>query len=244
MGAHVVCRRGVTAVVSDARRLGATKLTAVGLSRLSWGARMRGCVRFAALLVAGLLNIPTLAQADETRLTDGVATDATIFETSARVRYGWTEIAFRGDRPKAWDESMSPEFRASLRVLSGLFEGKIEIGAQADRYVEFDRISTDSLRGELQLGALLVTLGEDGMTLFDAQGSLHADAQAREVMTRVLPAMPRVKAITLADFLIAEICCQVPRLGEGFPGEIEAWRKSVGDNPAYLFRPLTGPGAR
>jgi hypothetical protein len=113
---------------------------------------MRGYVRFAALLAAGLLNISTLAQADETRLTDGVATDATIFETSARVRYGWTEMAFRGDRPKAWDESMSPEFRASLRVLSGLFEGKIEIGALADRYVEFDRISTDSLRGELQLG--------------------------------------------------------------------------------------------
>jgi D-glycero-beta-D-manno-heptose-7-phosphate kinase len=31
------------------------------------------------------------------------------------------------------------------------------------------------------LEALLVTLGEDGMTLFDEQGELHVDAQAREV---------------------------------------------------------------
>src|SRR4029453_14306900 len=29
--------------------------------------------------------------------------------------------------------------------------------------------------------ALLVTLGEDGMTLFDAQGDAHVEAQAREV---------------------------------------------------------------
>ena len=37
------------------------------------------------------------------------------------------------------------------------------------------------LRAELMLDAVLVTLGEDGMTLFDAQGALHVDAQAREV---------------------------------------------------------------
>jgi|CXWL01.1.fsa_nt_gi hypothetical protein len=63
----------------------------------------------------------------------------------------------------------------------------------------------------------------------------------REVMTQVLPSMPRVRALTLADFMIAEICCQTPRLGEGHPGEIETWRKSVGDNPAYTFRVRTGP---
>ena len=65
----------------------------------------------------------------------------------------------------------------------------------------------------------------------------------REVMTKVLPTMPRVKALTLGDFLIAEICCQAPRLGEPFPGEIQAWRKGVGENPAYDFRVRTGkPG--
>jgi D-glycero-beta-D-manno-heptose-7-phosphate kinase len=37
------------------------------------------------------------------------------------------------------------------------------------------------LRESLGLGALLVTLGEDGMTLFDAQGRSHVAAQAREV---------------------------------------------------------------
>ncbi|MEO5670516.1 MAG: D-glycero-beta-D-manno-heptose-7-phosphate kinase [Ramlibacter sp.] len=37
------------------------------------------------------------------------------------------------------------------------------------------------LRDSLGLDALLVTLGEDGMTLFDAQGHLHVHAQAREV---------------------------------------------------------------
>jgi D-glycero-beta-D-manno-heptose-7-phosphate kinase len=37
------------------------------------------------------------------------------------------------------------------------------------------------LREALGLGALLVTLGEDGMTLFDAQGEAHVQAQAREV---------------------------------------------------------------
>ena len=37
------------------------------------------------------------------------------------------------------------------------------------------------LREQLRLDAILVTLGEDGMALFDAQGALHVDAQAREV---------------------------------------------------------------
>lgn len=63
----------------------------------------------------------------------------------------------------------------------------------------------------------------------------------REVMTEVLPKLPRVRAFTLADFLIAEICCQTPRLGEGHAGEIDAWRNSVGDNPTYVFKVQTGP---
>ncbi len=37
------------------------------------------------------------------------------------------------------------------------------------------------LRQELKLDAVLVTLSESGMTLFDAAGQLHVDARAREV---------------------------------------------------------------
>jgi len=81
---------------------------------------------------------------------------------------------------------------------------------------------------------------------FAAVGDKKLDRSAilSEVMTQVLPTMPRVKALTLADFLIAEICCQVPRLGEPFPGESAAWRKSVGENPAYQFRVRTGAPGR
>ena len=43
------------------------------------------------------------------------------------------------------------------------------------------REKAQKLRESLGLGALLVTLGEDGMTLFDAQGQMHVKAQAREV---------------------------------------------------------------
>jgi D-glycero-beta-D-manno-heptose-7-phosphate kinase len=43
------------------------------------------------------------------------------------------------------------------------------------------REKAQQLRGELRLDALLVTLGEDGMTLFDANGHIHVHAQAREV---------------------------------------------------------------
>lgn len=38
-----------------------------------------------------------------------------------------------------------------------------------------------NLRESLRMDAVLVTLSEAGMTLFDAQGQLHVDAQAREV---------------------------------------------------------------
>jgi rfaE bifunctional protein kinase chain/domain len=37
------------------------------------------------------------------------------------------------------------------------------------------------MRSDLQLGSLLLTRAEEGMTLFDAQGSLHVPAQARQV---------------------------------------------------------------
>lgn len=43
------------------------------------------------------------------------------------------------------------------------------------------RDKAHKLREALRIEALLLTLGEDGMTLFDAQGEVHALAQAREV---------------------------------------------------------------
>lgn len=43
------------------------------------------------------------------------------------------------------------------------------------------RDKAQKLREALEIEALLVTLGEDGMTLFDAQGDAHVQAQAREV---------------------------------------------------------------
>jgi len=43
------------------------------------------------------------------------------------------------------------------------------------------REKAQKLRESLGLGGLLVTLGEDGMTLFDGLGQVHVQAQAREV---------------------------------------------------------------
>jgi rfaE bifunctional protein kinase chain/domain len=43
------------------------------------------------------------------------------------------------------------------------------------------RNKTRHLREQLGLEALLLTRSEEGMTLFDAQGELHVNAQAREV---------------------------------------------------------------
>ena len=60
--------------------------------------------------------------------------------------------------------------RTELQQVMGTWRDDQELAAKAQR-----------LRGELQLGALLVTLGEDGMTLFDDQGALHVNALAREV---------------------------------------------------------------
>lgn len=60
--------------------------------------------------------------------------------------------------------------RAELQQVVGGWKDDRELRAKAQR-----------LREALNLEALLVTLGEDGMTLFDAQGEAHVDAQAREV---------------------------------------------------------------
>ncbi|HSV33961.1 MAG TPA: D-glycero-beta-D-manno-heptose-7-phosphate kinase [Ramlibacter sp.] len=60
--------------------------------------------------------------------------------------------------------------RAELQQVVGAWKDDAELRKKAQR-----------LREELRLDALLVTLGEDGMTLFDANGELHVQAQAREV---------------------------------------------------------------
>jgi rfaE bifunctional protein kinase chain/domain len=60
--------------------------------------------------------------------------------------------------------------RAELQQVVGSWKDAGELSQKAQK-----------LRAELRLDALLVTLGEDGMTLFDAQGETHVDAQAREV---------------------------------------------------------------
>jgi len=60
--------------------------------------------------------------------------------------------------------------RAELQQVVGSWHDDTELQAKAQR-----------LRNELGLTALLVTLGEDGMTLLDAAGHVHVPAQAREV---------------------------------------------------------------
>ncbi|WHZ21333.1 MAG: hypothetical protein OJF47_000445 [Nitrospira sp.] len=54
-----------------------------------------------------------------------------------------------------------------------------------------------------------------------------------EVFRDVLPQFPRVRAITLADFKIAEDYYEVPRFGT-FEDETRAWRRAVRENPRYL----------
>jgi D-glycero-beta-D-manno-heptose-7-phosphate kinase len=60
--------------------------------------------------------------------------------------------------------------RAELQQVVGAWHGDEELRRKAQQ-----------LRSTLALGALLVTLGEDGMTLFDDAGEAHVKAQAREV---------------------------------------------------------------
>lgn len=111
-----------------------------------WGWRCAGAAFAAGMFVANAAAEDVVPPAELQRR------DATILESSARLRLTWTEIAFRSNRPKAWDQIVAPEFRTSLRVLAGLFEGKVEIGAAGDRFAHFSDNSVDVMRGELQLG--------------------------------------------------------------------------------------------
>jgi rfaE bifunctional protein kinase chain/domain len=80
--------------------------------------------------------------------------------------------------------------RAELQQVVGAWRSDEELRDKAQK-----------LREALALDALLVTLGEDGMTLFDAQGDAHVQAQAREVFD-VTGAGDTVIA-TLAAFVAA-----------------------------------------
>jgi rfaE bifunctional protein kinase chain/domain len=60
--------------------------------------------------------------------------------------------------------------RAELQEVVGRWSSEDELRAKAQ-----------NLRASLDLGALLVTRSEEGMTLYDAAGDLHVKAQAREV---------------------------------------------------------------
>jgi rfaE bifunctional protein kinase chain/domain len=60
--------------------------------------------------------------------------------------------------------------RAELQQVIGVWANEDELQTKAQ-----------NLREALQLQALLLTRSEEGMTLFDAQGSLHVNALAREV---------------------------------------------------------------
>lgn len=60
--------------------------------------------------------------------------------------------------------------RAELQQVIGSWASEPELRAKAQ-----------NLRQQLKLQAVLLTRSEEGMTLFDAQGSLHVSAQAREV---------------------------------------------------------------
>ena len=60
--------------------------------------------------------------------------------------------------------------RAELREVVGAWKDEVDLAARAQ-----------ALRAELELGALLVTRSEQGMTLFESGGIMHVPAQAREV---------------------------------------------------------------
>ena len=60
--------------------------------------------------------------------------------------------------------------RAELQQVVGSWSSEEELRSKAQ-----------NLRAQLQLEALLVTRSEEGMTLYDADGEIHAAAQAREV---------------------------------------------------------------
>ena len=60
--------------------------------------------------------------------------------------------------------------RGELAQVAGAWKGEEEL-----------RAKVDALRADIDVGAVLLTRSEDGMTLFDADGVTHEPARAREV---------------------------------------------------------------
>jgi hypothetical protein len=113
-------------------------------------------VAIGAALSTVLMPVERACAEELTPLTPIVrASDSLTFETSLRSKFGWTEIALRGDKPLAWDETVSPEARISAKLLSGLFEGKLELGVLTDQFAHFDAATSYSFKSELQLGIRL-----------------------------------------------------------------------------------------
>lgn len=78
--------------------------------------------------------------------------------------------------PKGCDYS---RYRGATVITPNRAEMQQVVGAwHDDREM---REKAQALRQSLNLDAVLLTLGEDGMTLFDNRGHVHAPAQAREV---------------------------------------------------------------
>lgn len=74
-----------------------------------------------------------------------------------------------------------------------------------------------TLRARLNLGALLLTRSEDGMTLFTADGSFHVPAQAREVFD----------VSGAGDTVIATLACAIGS-GMSFPDSVSLANKAGG----------------
>lgn len=115
---------------------------------------MIGGLSCAAIAAAVLLCLSQPSFGEDLQPTPVVSKqgDFVSIETSLRSRFGWTELAFRGDRPKEWEEMMSPEARLTLRVLNGWFEGKVEVGGLTDEFREFHSNNSYGLKAEVQLG--------------------------------------------------------------------------------------------
>jgi hypothetical protein len=109
-------------------------------------------IRSAAAIAAVLTAFAAHSRADDAQPFAVAKQSSTTFEASTRVRLIWTEIAFRGNKPKAWDEITSPELRTSIRLQSGLFEGKLELASLEDLFARHPASNTRSLRAELQAG--------------------------------------------------------------------------------------------
>jgi len=74
------------------------------------------------------------------------------------------------DYSKYQNASVITPNRAELQDVVGPWQNEAELEHKAQ-----------ALRQELNLGAVLVTRSEEGMSLFDSEGSSHVKAQAREV---------------------------------------------------------------